>query len=183
MRREVLKTLLEIMQVVEIISKCGLSSNMAIKKMPDMAWRNGTNVDVVNNIPIREDCRNKRDQTSKYTILNNCSHYVHHDLAKNQKLRGKVAVILPPYGHEGCGLKLVMQTFIYKLLSRKKRRGVEVEFYVIWSTIQVGKEKLNLIQNPKEESRNKVLSGFLITFKAVSSSFKEHWLICHCQGD
>ena len=83
MRREVLKTLLEIMQAVEIISKCGLSSNMAIKKMPDMAWRNGTNVDVVNNIPSREDGRNKIDQTSKYTILNNGAYYAHHDSDNN----------------------------------------------------------------------------------------------------
>ena len=75
-----------------------------------------------------------------------------------------------------------MQTFIYKLLP-KIRRGVEVDLYVILSTIQVGKEKLNLIQNPKEESGNKSLFGFLGTFRAGSGSFKEHSLICHYQGD
>ena len=70
-----------------------------------------------------------------------------------------MVVPCPLYGYEGCGFNFFMQTFIYKLLP-KKRRGVEVDFDMIWSTIQVGKEKLDLIQKPKEESRNKALSGF-----------------------
>ena len=88
----------------------------------------------------------------------------------------------PRYGFEGCGFKLFMQTFISKFLP-KKRRSVEVNFDVIRSTIQVGKEKLNLIQNPKEESRKKALSVFLRTFRAGSGSFEQHWLISHYQGN
>ena len=53
------------------------------------------------------------------------------------------------YVHEGCGFNLGMQTFMYKIIPGKKRRVVEVDFNVIWSTIQVGKEKLYIIQNPE----------------------------------
>ena len=152
--------MLEIPQVVEIMKKCGLSSKTEINNMLNMARRNDTSVGVITKIPIREDWRKKRYQTSKYTILKNGAYYVHHDWDKKQKVRGKVALPCPRYGHDGCGLKLVVQTFIYKILLKRKRRGVEVDLDVIWLTIQVGKEKLNLIQKLKEESRNKALSGF-----------------------
>ena len=38
---------------------------------------------------------------------------------------------------------------LYTNLSQKNSRGVEVNSDVIWLTIQVGKEKLNPVQNPK----------------------------------
>ena len=57
----------------------------------------------------------------------------------------------PWYGYEGCGFNLIMQAFIYKTPPKKNRRGFEVYVGVIWSTIQVGKEKINLIENPKYE--------------------------------
>ena len=75
-----------------------------------------------------------------------------------------------------------MQVFIYKILP-KKGRSLIVDFDVIWFTIQVGKKKMNLVENPKDESRNKALYGFLRTFRAGSGSFKKHWLSCHCQCD
>ena len=59
----------------------------------------------------------------------------------------------------------------------------EFDSNVIWLTIQVGKEKLDIIKNPKEESRNKALAGFLRTFRAGSGIFKKQWLSCHRQGD
>ena len=76
-----------------------------------------------------------------------------------------------------------MQTFIYKIIPDKERRGFEANFDLIWSTIQMGKDKLNLIKKPKDETRKKVLSGFLRTFRASSGSFKQHWIIFHSQGD
>ena len=79
MSEEGLNSLLEIPQAVEIINKFGFSSNTEIKKMLNMEWRNDISLDSVNNIPIREDGRNKIDQTSKYTILNNYAYYMHHD--------------------------------------------------------------------------------------------------------
>ena len=75
--------MLDIPQIVGIIKKFGLSSKTEIKKMLNMARRNEINVDVVNNIPSREDGRNKIDQTSKYTILNNGAYYAHHDSDNN----------------------------------------------------------------------------------------------------
>ena len=141
--------------------------------MLKMAWINDICVDVVNKIPIREDGRNKIDKTFKYKILNNGAYYLYHDWDDNHKVREMVVVPCPWYGHEECGFKLFMQNFIYKILPEKKR-GVEVDFGVIWLTIQVGKEKLNLVQNPKEESRKKALSGFLRTFRASSGSFKQY---------
>ena len=39
-------------------------------------------------------------------------------------------------------------------------RGFEVDSGVIWLTIHVGKEKLDLVENPKDDSRNKALSRF-----------------------
>ena len=111
---------MEIPQLVEIIKKCGLSIETEIKNIMKMAHRNGISSDVVNKIPIREYGRNKRDQTSKYTILKNGGFYVHHDCYKNQKVRGKVEVPCPWYGHEGCGFKLVMQNFTYNLLLKNR---------------------------------------------------------------
>ena len=57
MSEGVLKGFLEIPQAVEIINNCGLSRKTEIKKMLNMAHRNGIIVDVVNKIPIREDSR------------------------------------------------------------------------------------------------------------------------------
>ena len=79
MNEEGLKALLDIPQVVEIIKKYGLSIKTKIKKMLNMAWINDIRVNVVNKIPMREYGRKKRDQTSKYTILNNGAYYMHHD--------------------------------------------------------------------------------------------------------
>ena len=64
-----------------------------------------------------------------------------------QEPEGKenVEVTFSWYGHEGYGFKLVMQTFIYKIIAEKNYRGFEFKFNVIRSTIQVEKEKLNLI--------------------------------------
>ena len=61
--------------------------------------KNDISVFVVSNIPIREDGIKQQDQTSKYTILNNGAYYVHHDLDKNQKVRGEVVVPYPCYSH------------------------------------------------------------------------------------
>ena len=44
-----------------------------------------------------------------------------------------------------------MQTFIYKILPKKKRRYFEVNFNVLWYNFKVGKENLNIIENPKDE--------------------------------
>ena len=63
---------------------------------------------VINEILIREYGRKKIYQTSKYKILKNGAYYVHNDWEKNQKVREKVEVPLPRYGHYGCGLKLIM---------------------------------------------------------------------------
>ena len=129
---------MEIPQVVEIIKKCGLSIKMGIKNMLKMAQRNDISGDVVNNIPIREGGIKKRDQTSKYTILNNGSYYVRHYWYKNQKVREILTVPCHWYFYNRYGLKLFIQTFIYNIIP-KKRSGVEVNFDVIWSTIQMGK--------------------------------------------
>ena len=79
MNEEGIKDLLEIPQLVEIIKKWDFSSEKEIKKMPKMTQKNDISVDVVNKIPNREHGRKKRDQTSKYTILNNGAYYMHHD--------------------------------------------------------------------------------------------------------
>ena len=112
MSEELLKALLEIPQVAEIINNCGLGIKTEIKKILKIARKNDISVDVVNNIAIREDGRKKIYQTSIYTILNNGAYYVHHDWDKNHKLRVNVTVPCYWYGHEGCGFKLVIQTFI-----------------------------------------------------------------------
>ena len=109
----------EITKLVHIIKKCGLSSKTEINNMPKMVRINNTSVDVVSKIPIKEDGRKQRYQTSKYTILNNGAYYVQHDWDRNQKVRIKVAVPCPQYNHEGCGFKLVTQTFIYKILTKE----------------------------------------------------------------
>ena len=83
---------MDIPQLVEIIKKWGLSSNMEIKKMLKTEWRNVISVDIVKNNPIREYGGKKRDKTSKYKILNNDAYYVHHDWDKNQKVRENLAV-------------------------------------------------------------------------------------------
>ena len=77
-----------------------------------MVRRHNISVYVVNDNPIRDDGRNERDETFKYTILNNGAYYVHHDWYKNHKLRGKVADICPQYVQDGCGFKLIIHTFI-----------------------------------------------------------------------
>ena len=106
--------MLEIPQLVEIIKKWGLSSKTEIHKNLNMARRNDIIVNVINKIPIREDGIKKRNQISKYKILKNGAYYVHNDWYNNQKVKEKVAVPCPWYFHEGCGFKLLMQTFIYK---------------------------------------------------------------------
>ena len=73
-------------------------------------------------------------------------------LGEKRKVRGNVAAPCLWCGHYGHGFKLIMQKFIYMITPKKNRRGFEVEFDAIWYTIQVGKEKLNLIVNPKYES-------------------------------
>ena len=140
MNEERIKNLLEIPQVVEIIKKFGLIIKTDVNNILNMACINDISVDLVNKIQIREDGRKQLDQTSKYTILKNGAYYVHHYWNKNKKVRGDLTMPCPLYGYEGCGFKLVMQNFICKLLPKKKRRRVEVDFDVIWSTIQVGKD-------------------------------------------
>ena len=88
--------------------------------MLNMAWRNDISVNVVIKIPIMVDGRKQRYQTSKYTILNNVAYYVHHDWDKNHKVWETVVATFHWYVHEGCGFKLVMQTFIYNILPRKE---------------------------------------------------------------
>ena len=92
MRKEVLKALLDISQVVEIIKKWSFSSKMDINNMLKMERRNDIGVNIINKIPIRGDRRKKRDQTSKYIILKNGAYYVHHDWEKNHKVREIVVV-------------------------------------------------------------------------------------------
>ena len=117
------KALLDIPQIVGIIKKFGLSSKTEIKNMMKMARRNDISVNFVNKISIREDRIDKIHQNSKYTILKNGAYYVYHYWEKNQELRGNVAVTLPWYGHEGCGFKLFMQTFIYNIPPTYQRGG------------------------------------------------------------
>ena len=90
---------MEILQVVEIIKKCGLIRKTEIKNMPKIERRNNISVIVVNKIPTRVDGRKQRYQKSKYTILKNGAYYVHNDWDKNHKVRGKVAAPCPQYGH------------------------------------------------------------------------------------
>ena len=61
MSKEGLKNLLKITQVVQIIKKCGLSSNTEIKNILKMAWRNYTSVDVFSNTQMREDGMKQRE--------------------------------------------------------------------------------------------------------------------------
>ena len=72
---------------------------------------------------------------------------------------------------------------LYISLSPEKRRGVDFDFDVIWLASQVGKDKLDIIQDPKEDSSNKALSGFLRTSRSGSVSLNQYWTSCHCQGD
>ena len=65
-----------------------------------------------------------------------------HDCNNNQKVRGEVVVPFPWYYHDGSGFRLNMKTFIYKIIPKEKRIFFEVDFGVIWSNIQVGKENL-----------------------------------------
>ena len=83
MIKEGLKSFLDISQVVEIIKKWVFSSNMEIKNILKMARRNDIIVIVITNITIKEYGRNKRYQTSKYTILKNGVYYVHYDWENN----------------------------------------------------------------------------------------------------
>ena len=50
-----------------------------------------------------------------------------------------------------------MWIFIYKNLPKNKSRGFNFGFDVVWSKIQVGKERHHLVDNPKDD---KALSGF-----------------------
>ena len=54
---------------------------------------------------------------------------------------------------------------------------------MVWCNIQLGKEKFNMIEKPKDQGSNKSLSGFLRTSRDCSGTFKERWLSCHFQGD
>ena len=87
MSEEVLKSLLEIPQLVDITKKWGLSSKTDIKDIMKMVRRNDISVNVIKKISIMEDGRKKRDQTSKYTTLKNGVYCVHHDWENNQKVR------------------------------------------------------------------------------------------------
>ena len=107
---------------------------------------------------------------------------MHHDWEKNHKIWENVVLPCLWYGHEGFGLKLFMQTLLHKI-KLDNRGGLEVQFDVIWSTIHEDKEKLDTIQNKKEESRNNSLSGFMKVLNAGYGSFNEHCLGCHFQGD
>ena len=78
-----------------------LNSRADIEKMLNMECRHDKIVDVVNYFPINEDKRNKRNQTPKYTILNNGSYYLHHYWYKKQKVMETVAAPFPQYGHDG----------------------------------------------------------------------------------
>ena len=61
MCEEGIKASKEIPEVLGIIKKWGLSSMTDIDNMFNMSHRNDTCVDVVNNLPRREDGRKKRD--------------------------------------------------------------------------------------------------------------------------
>ena len=54
----------------QIINKWGLISKTEIQNIMKMAQRNDSSVNVGNYIPMREDGRKKRYQTSKYKIRN-----------------------------------------------------------------------------------------------------------------
>ena len=58
-----------------------------------------------------------------------------------------------------------MQTSFYKNPPRKNRKGFEVNFGVVWYTIKVGTEKLNMMENPKYKSRNKCTTLNFGTYK------------------
>ena len=44
-----------------------------------------------------------------------------------------------------------MHMFIYNILPNKKERGFEVNFDVVWSMIQVGKDRHHITDKPKDE--------------------------------
>ena len=119
MRKEVLKALLDISQVVEIIKKWSFSSKTDINNMLKMERRNDIGVNIINKIPIRGDRRKKRDQTSKYIILKNGAYYVHHDWEKNHKVREIVVVTWPRYIHGDVDSKYSYRT-LYKRVSQKR---------------------------------------------------------------
>ena len=71
------------------------------------------------------------------------------------------------YGHYGCSFKLIIQTFICKILPRKNRRVFKVDFDLFFPNNQVSKEKLIIIEKTKDASKNKFLSGFLEHLRPV----------------
>ena len=89
------------------------------KKILITSQRNDISFHVLNKIPIREYVRKKIYQTSKYKNLNIGAYYVHYDCYNNQKVWENTVMPCPWYGHEGCGFKLIIQTFICKLLPKK----------------------------------------------------------------
>ena len=75
---EVIKLLLDILEVVGIIKKWVFGSSKLMENILKMAHRNDIVVDVINEISIMEDSRNKRYQTSRYRVRKNGAHSVHY---------------------------------------------------------------------------------------------------------
>ena len=121
MFEEILEVSLVILEVLVIIREWIFIIKTEIEKIPNMAHINDISLDVMNKILIREDGRNKRYQTSKYTIINNGESCVIHILEKNHKVREKVTVPFPVYEHGEYNFKLIMKRFVYKILPKKKR--------------------------------------------------------------
>ena len=88
----------------------------------------------------------------------------------------------PLYGRYVCNFKLIMQIFFHKFLLETKRRSFEVDFDVVWSTVQLGKGTHYFMDKPKDEKSNKTLS-FFRSYRASFCSFKQHRMTHHCQGD
>ena len=54
-----------------------------------------------------------------------------------------------------------MQIFMYKVITNRKRRVLDVDVDVVWYRIQVVKEKIHPVEKPNENPMNKALSVFL----------------------
>ena len=93
MRKELIEELLNIHEVVGIIKNWVLSRMSEIDHMVNMAHRNDIILDVVNNLPIMQDERKKRYQTSNYKIMNIGAYYLHNYWDNTHKVTNKVAFL------------------------------------------------------------------------------------------
>ena len=97
MREEGIKSFLHFLEVLVILKKWGLSISKDIGNILTMVHINDIILYVDNKLPIRKYGRTKRDQTSKYKILNIGTYYVHYHWDKKHTVRNKAEVTCPMY--------------------------------------------------------------------------------------